>query len=114
MVTTVPQGWVRTSTAPASFGTPDDADHLSAYLDRYLRRPDLDYDQLITIGALLFIDLNLGDDEAARFLAPDGLWHQWLQASPGRQHASAYVTHLSLVRRLCAFVEECADLRPTG
>ncbi|MFD5313771.1 DUF6000 family protein [Streptomyces ardesiacus] len=100
--------------ALASFGTPDDADHLATYLDRYLRRPDLDYDQLVAMGALLYIDLNLGGHRAARYLAPDGLWHQWLQGRPNRQHANASATYLSLIRRLCAFADECAELRPTG
>jgi hypothetical protein len=34
----------------ASFGTPRDADLLAAYLDRYLRRPDLAYDQTVAMG----------------------------------------------------------------
>ncbi|MEU2872819.1 DUF6000 family protein [Streptomyces olivoreticuli] len=100
--------------ALSAFGTPDDADHLTAYLDRYLRRPDLDCDQFVAMGALLYIDLNLGDNKAARFLSPDGLWHQWLQGRSDGQHANAYATHLSLIRRLSAFVDECAELRPTG
>ncbi|MEU6681062.1 DUF6000 family protein [Streptomyces sp. NPDC046925] len=101
--------------ALASFGTPDDADHLTAYLDRYLRRPDLGYDQSVAMGALVYVDLNLGHDKAARFLAPDGLWHQWLQGrADGRQagvHAGTYADSLSLIRRLCAFVDDCAELR---
>nr|WP_240507329.1 DUF6000 family protein [Streptomyces kanamyceticus] len=100
--------------ALASFGSPDDADHLADYLDRYLRRPDLDFDQLVAMGALVYIDLGLGDNKAARFLAPSGLWHQWLQGRPDRQHANAYATYLSLIRRLCAFADECAELRTTG
>ncbi|WP_234018802.1 MULTISPECIES: DUF6000 family protein [unclassified Streptomyces] len=36
----------------ASFGTPDDADHLTAHLDHYLHHPDLGYDQLPAMGAL--------------------------------------------------------------
>ncbi|MEV8319559.1 DUF6000 family protein [Streptomyces sp. NPDC059900] len=65
--------------ALASFGTPGDAEHLTAYLDRYLRRPDLHYDQSVAMGALVYVDLNLGHDQAARFLAKGGLWDQWLQ-----------------------------------
>ncbi|MFE9801554.1 DUF6000 family protein [Streptomyces goshikiensis] len=38
--------------ALASFGTPRDADLLAAYLDRYLRRPDLGYDQIVVMGRL--------------------------------------------------------------
>ncbi|MFJ2774898.1 DUF6000 family protein [Streptomyces sp. NPDC087300] len=98
----------------AGFGTPDDANHLTAYLDRYLRRPDLNYDQLVAMSALRYIDLNLGDKKAARFLSPDGLWHQWLRGRSGGQHTDTDTTYLSLIRRLCAFVDECAEPRPTG
>ncbi|MCG0286734.1 DUF6000 family protein [Streptomyces sp. PSAA01] len=51
--------------ALARFGTPRDADLLAAHLDRCLRRPDLAYDQTLAMGAFLFIDLNLGGDQAA-------------------------------------------------
>ena len=96
--------------ALASFGTPRDADLLVAYLDRYLRRPDLAYDQTVAMSALLFIDLNLQGDRAARFPAPDGLWHQWLQDASHMQGATDPTpSYLSLIRRLCAFVDECAD-----
>ncbi|MEU6767603.1 DUF6000 family protein [Streptomyces sp. NPDC046853] len=34
----------------------------------------------------MYVDLNLGHDKAARFLAPNGLWQQWLQGrADGRQ-----------------------------
>jgi len=98
--------------ALATFGTPDDADLLTAYLDRYLQRPDLDYDQAIALGALVYIDLNLGTDQAGRFLVSEGLWEQWLQGRPGGRRAEGIATYLSLMRRLCAFAEECAELRP--
>lgn len=97
--------------ALAGFGTPRDADLLTAYLDRYLRRPDLAYDQTVAMGALVFTDLNLGDDRAARFLGPDGLWHQWLQDAPHMQSATDPATHLSLISRLCAVVDESAEAR---
>lgn len=45
--------------ALASFGTPRDTDLPAAYLDRYLRRPDLAYDQTVAMSAPLFIDLRL-------------------------------------------------------
>ncbi|MEU3620169.1 DUF6000 family protein [Streptomyces sp. NPDC006872] len=64
--------------ALAGFGTARDADLLAAYLDRYLCRPDLAYDQTVVMGALQFIDLNLGGDQADRFLGPGGLWQPWL------------------------------------
>ncbi|MER6168245.1 DUF6000 family protein [Streptomyces violaceorubidus] len=98
------------SVALASFGTARDADLLAAYLDRYLRRPDLAYDQTVVMGALQFIDLNLGGGRADRFREPGGLWQQWLQDAPHMQDDSDPAPScLSLIRRLCAFVDECAE-----
>ncbi|MEU8605864.1 DUF6000 family protein [Streptomyces parvulus] len=100
------------SVALASFGTARDADLLAAYLDRYLRRPDLGYDQPVVMGALHFIDLDLGGGQADRFRRPGGLWQQWLQDAPHmRDDSDPTPSSLSLIRRLCAFVEECAEAR---
>ncbi|MFF2657367.1 DUF6000 family protein [Kitasatospora sp. NPDC058032] len=66
--------------ALAQFGTEEDALHLTAYLDRYLQRPDCQYDQHWAISALLHIDSRTGIEHAARFLAPGGLWDQWNEA----------------------------------
>lgn len=54
--------------ALASFGTARDADLLAAYLDRYLHRPDLAYDQPTAMGALAYIDSVLHSDRASHFL----------------------------------------------
>lgn len=98
------------SVALASFGTARDADLLAAYLDRYLRRPDLGYDQAVVMGALLFIDLNLGGGQVDRFRKPGGLWQEWLREAPHQQAGTDPTPHfLSLIRRLCAFVDECAE-----
>ncbi|MER8157908.1 DUF6000 family protein [Streptomyces sp. NPDC094472] len=97
--------------ALARFGTPRDADLLAAYLDRYLRRPDLAYDQTVAMGALVFIDLHLGGDRAAPFLSSGGLWQQWLQDASHMQGTVDPAGYLSLIRRLCAFVAECSEAR---
>lgn len=98
--------------ALAGFGTARDTDLLAAYLDRCLCRPDLAYDQTVAMGALLFIDLNLKGDQAARFLGPGGLWQPWLQnASHMQANTDPTPSCLSLIRRLCAFVDECAETR---
>ncbi|MFF3172441.1 DUF6000 family protein [Streptomyces sp. NPDC057900] len=97
------------SVALAHFGTPRDAELLATYLDRYLRRPDLGYDQVVVMGALMFTGLNLGDDHCARFLAPGGLWHQWHAEAPHAPRTTDPATYLSLIRRLCAFADECAE-----
>lgn len=98
------------SVALASFGTARDADLLAAYLDRYLCRPDLGYDQAVVMGALQFIDLSLGGGQVDRFLGPGGLWQEWLKEAPHQQADTDPAPHfLSLTRRLCAFVDECAE-----
>ncbi len=100
------------SVALASFGTARDADLLAAYLDHYLRRPDLGYDQTVVMGAFQFIDLNLGSGQADRFRQSGGLWQQWLQDAPHMQGDSDLTpSSLSLIRRLCAFIDECAEAR---
>lgn len=62
--------------ALARFGTHADAEILTAYLDRYLPRTDLRYDQHAALGALLRLDAHLGTHHADRFTRPDGLWDQ--------------------------------------
>ncbi|WP_237536376.1 DUF6000 family protein [Streptomyces sp. SID5785] len=83
--------------ALATFGTPADAALLAAYLDRCLRRPGLAYDQVVVMGTLVFIDLNLGGDQASRFLGPGGLWHQWLHDASRMQGTAGH----GGPRRLC-------------
>lgn len=48
--------------ALAKFGCTADAELLSAYLDHYLSRPDLDYDQAVVLGTLLYLDEILGSE----------------------------------------------------
>ncbi|MEU5224504.1 DUF6000 family protein [Streptomyces toyocaensis] len=59
--------------ALARFGTHADAEILTAYLDRYLPRTDLHYDQPAALGA------RLGTHHADRFTEPDGLWDEWVK-----------------------------------
>ncbi|GAA0287705.1 hypothetical protein GCM10010302_27580 [Streptomyces polychromogenes] len=69
--------------ALARFGTHEDAALLAAYLDRYLPRTDLMYDQEAALGALLHLDARLGTRHADRFTAPGGLWQRWAEARFG-------------------------------
>lgn len=66
--------------ALARLGTHADAEILTAYLDRYLPRADLRYDQPDALGALLRLDVRLGTHHTDRFTQPDGLWDRWVQA----------------------------------
>ena len=93
--------------ALVSFGRPADADLPAAYLERYLRRPELSYDQAVVLGALLHLDAALGGRRAARFLTEGGLWQQWVDGPPrkGDREADRYRDH---VGRLCAFAAEAA------
>ncbi|MFD5448749.1 DUF6000 family protein [Streptomyces sp. NPDC003470] len=96
--------------ALAAFGTPADADLLVAYLDRYLRRPDLHYDQTAALGALMLLDAGLGADRAAPFLAPGGLWHRWLAGPPGKDPGTPD-DFRDFIGRLRAFAAESAAHR---
>ncbi|MEH0580233.1 DUF6000 family protein [Streptomyces sp. B21-108] len=93
--------------ALATFGTPADADLLATYLDRYLLRPDLYYDQAPAIGALLFLDAKLGAGQALRFLAPGGLWQQWIDGPPSKDFDDLD-SHREFIGQLCAFADESA------
>ncbi|MGW5349390.1 DUF6000 family protein [Streptomyces sp. NPDC004031] len=93
--------------ALASFGTSADAELLAAYLDRYLRRPDLDHDQAAALGALMVLDVRLGAGRADRFLVPDGLWERWVAGQGGAGYG-APDRHREAVGRCCALAEESA------
>ena len=69
--------------ALARFGADGDTeavDYLADYLDLYLERPDLDYDQGWALGALITADAARGTERAARYTATDGPWDRWLTA----------------------------------
>ncbi|MFB6837461.1 DUF6000 family protein [Streptomyces sp. NPDC056361] len=76
--------------ALARFGTHADAEILTAYLDHYLPRTDLRYDQPAALGALLRLDAHLGTHRAGRFTQPDGLWDQWVNALAHLRDDPAY------------------------
>ncbi|ROO87315.1 hypothetical protein EDD29_4912 [Actinocorallia herbida] len=65
--------------ALARFGEDADAEILVAYLERYLPRADLDYDQSSAMGTLLYLDDRLGRRRAEAFLGEDGPWHSFQQ-----------------------------------
>nr|WP_217167302.1 DUF6000 family protein [Streptomyces sp. AC512_CC834] len=98
--------------ALATFGTPADADPLIAYLDRYLPRPDLYYDQPAALGALLLLDARLGADHAARFLAPNGLWQHWVDGPPGKERDAPDSYH-EFIGQLCSLATDSAKYCPT-
>ncbi|QES52557.1 hypothetical protein DEJ50_21135 [Streptomyces venezuelae] len=76
--------------ALARFGTHVDAEILTAYLDCYLPRTDLRYDQSAALGALLRLDAHLGTHHAERFTSPGGLWDQWVNALTHLRDHPAY------------------------
>ncbi|MFE6888222.1 DUF6000 family protein [Streptomyces sp. NPDC057694] len=94
----------------AAFGTSADAELLVTYLDRYLARPDLDYDQTSALGALLHLDATHDTDHATRLLAPDGPWQQWVQAQPHRRELKP-AEYQETMARYSLFVRECARHR---
>ncbi|GGW60841.1 DUF6000 family protein [Streptomyces galilaeus] len=93
--------------ALAKFGSPADAELLCAYLDHYLSRPDLDYDQAVVLGTLLYLDEILGSAYATRFLAPGGPWDRWLEV----RAVAALDPHYcrQFIQQLRAFADETAE-----
>lgn len=63
--------------ALARFGTLADAEILVSYLDQYLARPDLRYDQEWALAALHHVDADLRTAYMSRYLRPGGLWESW-------------------------------------
>ncbi|MER8115950.1 DUF6000 family protein [Streptomyces sp. NPDC094031] len=96
--------------APASFGTVRDADLLAAYLDRYLRRPDLAYDQPRAMGALAYNDSVLHGGWAGRFLQEGGLGRRWFKDAPSMRGDDGISGHLGGIRLDVAVIEECAAI----
>ncbi|MFF1714273.1 DUF6000 family protein [Streptomyces sp. NPDC058268] len=93
--------------ALAKFGSAADGELLSAYLEHYLARPDLDHDQAVVLGTLLYLDEMLGSQYATRFLTSGGAWDRWLEA---RAVPALDPQHWrQTVQRLCAFVTETAE-----
>jgi hypothetical protein len=86
--------------ALARLGTSRDAELLTAYLDHFLRLPELRYDQDWAIGALQHIDARLGTAHALEFLRPRGLWHQW--AKDDGDNAAA---HKARTDQICSLLD---------
>jgi hypothetical protein len=91
--------------ALARFGTPEDAQLLTEYLDRYLPQLELRYDQRWALGALLYLDTRLSTDHAERFLGTGGAWQRWVEAGPSLQLDPNDQRHV--VDALCSFVDDC-------
>ncbi|MFI1177343.1 DUF6000 family protein [Streptomyces melanogenes] len=94
--------------ALTTFATPGDASLLVTYLDRYLPRADLTYDQPRALGALLHLDNRLGTGYAARFLTPGGLWQQWTKLPPETANQEAEGLRAFIGQLHCA-VQESAQ-----
>jgi hypothetical protein len=65
--------------ALASFATPGTIDYLKRYLEFYLRRPDLWFDQDDAMAALCWLDQQQGSDYASPFLP---LWSDFVANKP--------------------------------
>jgi Family of unknown function (DUF6000) len=87
------------SFALARFGTADDAAILATYLDHALAEPG--FDQPWALGALLYLDTQLGTSNAARFLVPGGAWDQWCQATRVSAEYTNPRTEQDRITRLC-------------
>lgn len=89
-------------------GTEADAAHLIAYLDRYLYRPDLNYDQPEALGALLCLDETLGTGHATRFVEPHGIWWQFCTALPAEAWVPSPQRAQWSISQMCALARKSA------
>jgi hypothetical protein len=87
------------------FGTGQDARILAKYLDVYLPRLDLRYDQPWVMAALIHLDAQLGTHEADRYLS-DG-WPQW-----AAQRNADLELHRHLTTDIHSFADDCMKLWP--
>ncbi|MER7760385.1 DUF6000 family protein [Streptomyces sp. NPDC097619] len=96
------------SLALATFGTDADVDLLCAYLDRYLPRTDIIWDQTGVLSTLLHLDAVLVTERAALYLAPGGLWEHWTAGTSNTVRDPR--EYQATVAGLCAFTRDCAEL----
>ncbi|MEV7549956.1 DUF6000 family protein [Amycolatopsis sp. NPDC089917] len=95
--------------ALARFGTIADAEILVSYLDQYLARPDLRYDQQWALAALHHIDADLRTAYTSRYLRPGGLWESW-----SAKNSTDLPFHKMYFDLLCSHVQRAvhaADVR---
>lgn len=57
----------------------------------------------------MHLDTELGADRAARFLAPDGLWHQWIDGPPRKEHHGTPDSHREAISKVRVFADECTE-----
>ncbi|MGW0711079.1 DUF6000 family protein [Streptomyces sp. NPDC002643] len=93
--------------ALARFGTHEDAEILTAYLNRYLPRTDLNYDQPVVMGTLLRLDSHLGTSRAAPFIAADGPYQRWVEAVIHESARPSYAPaeQRAAMDRLCDYAD---------
>ncbi|MFE6709765.1 DUF6000 family protein [Streptomyces sp. NPDC057695] len=98
--------------ALATFGSAADAELLGDYLDVYLARPDLSYDQAVVLVTLEYLDDTLGSAHATRFLVPGGPWERLLEVrgGPGQDPRDSRRYTRQVVEGLCAVVAEAATV----
>jgi hypothetical protein len=85
------------------FATHQDARILAEYLDHYLARPDLEYDQPWAMAALMHLDALLGTREAARHLTES--WPRWAAQQTAAMQDLALYRHLTT--DIHSFADDC-------
>lgn len=96
--------------ALARFESTADGLTLRRYLDTYLHRAELRADQAYVMGALLFVDRQLGSEFSSGLLGAGGLWDRWAAldeaARPDEQEKCAEITSW------CDFADLCMRAEP--
>lgn len=68
--------------ALACFADEPSRGYLTQYLDHYLARPELYYDQTEALCALMWVDDRHGTQFAAPYVEPDGPWERFIANKP--------------------------------
>jgi hypothetical protein len=75
-----------------------------------LPQPDLVYNQTFALSTLLHLDAVLGTERASTYLAADGLWQQWTDATSNMVRDGDPQEYRQVVDQLCSFASECGEL----
>ncbi|MEU4670757.1 DUF6000 family protein [Amycolatopsis sp. NPDC023774] len=102
--------------ALARFGTEADARLLVDYLHAFLPRTDRG-EQDSAMGALAYLDVLLGTDHAAQFLADNGPWARWLRARCPPERADVPVSldqFREVIQTQCSYADHCMKALPSA
>ena len=89
--------------ALAALETSSAQQYLRTYLDYYLQRTDLDFDQSCAIGALAYLDTILGSNNFSEMKAA---YEMWQEQAPHRSNAETAISRFHVEMENLAIIRE--------